>query len=257
MNLETADYGNWVPKKMLIAFLIITLLFGVVLFLPVHIIIQVIFGVISGSCLIFLLYFSYSYVKFAANDNELQKNIHQIVLDKLPTEGARNALDIGTGSGVLAIGVAKKYPNAKVTGIDYWGKGWSYAKEMCEKNAAIEGVNSRTHFERASAADLPFKDEEFDVAVSNFVFHEVRDAKDKRDVIQEALRVVRKDGAFSFQDLFLVRKIYGGTDDLIETIRRWGIKEVYFTSTVELAEVPFLLRTPFMLGKIGIVYGKK
>ncbi|KKK72187.1 hypothetical protein LCGC14_2906390, partial [marine sediment metagenome] len=38
MNNEMSDYGNWVPKKMLIAFLMLTLLFGGLTFLPVHII---------------------------------------------------------------------------------------------------------------------------------------------------------------------------------------------------------------------------
>jgi ubiquinone/menaquinone biosynthesis C-methylase UbiE len=38
---------------------------------------------------------------------------------------------------------------------------------------------------------LPFADEHFDAVVSNFVFHEVKDVKDKRAVIKEALRVLK------------------------------------------------------------------
>ena len=36
--------------------------------------------------------------------------------------------------------------------------------------------------------------------MSNFVFHEVRSAKDKRDVVREALRVIKPRGAFAFQE---------------------------------------------------------
>lgn len=256
-NNEMLDYANWVPKKMLIAFIMLTLLLGGLTFLPVHIIVRVVFGILSIFFLSFFFYFYYSYYVFSANGGAFQKTILSLVVDKLVWDGQGNALDIGTGAGALAIGVAKKYSNAKVTGIDYWGKGWSYSQRMCEKNAAIEGVGERTNFQKASAASLPFDDGEFDADVSNFVFHEVKDAKDKRDVIREALRVVRKGGAFSFQDLFLNKWFYGEIDNLLETIREWGVEEVHFTNTANLVEIPSLLRVPWMLGKIGIIYGKK
>lgn len=104
---------------------------------------------------------------------------------------------------------------------------------------------------------MPFDDGKFDAAVSNFVFHEVRDIKDKRKVIQEALRAVRKGGVFSFQDLFPNKMIYGELEDLLEAISSWGTEEVHFTNTANLVEIPRLLRVPWMLGKIGVIYGKK
>ena len=257
MDEQSIDYGNWVPKKMLITLLLATLLFGAATFLPLHTIARVLLGILAVVTLLLLLYMSYSYRVFSANDGFFQKKIRNVVLENLAWDGIGNALDIGTGAGALAIGVARKYPDAEVTGIDYWGKGWNYAKEMCEKNAKIERVGDRTRFQKASAADLPFDDGGFDAAVSNFVFHEVKDADDKRDVIREALRVVRKGGVFSFQDLFRVRKLYGDMDDLLETIRDWGIEEVHFTDTCDLVEIPRLLRNPMMLGEIGVIYGRK
>ncbi len=257
MDDQSVDYGNWVPKKMLILLLMLTSIFGAFSFLPAYTIVRVVLGILSAVFLLFLLYFYYSYHVFGANGGELQKKILNVVLDKLAWDGQGKVLDIGTGSGALTIGLAKKYPEAKVTGIDYWGKSWSYSQKMCEKNAALEKVGERTNFQKASAADLPFCDGEFDAAVSNFVFHEVKDARDKRDLIREALRVIREGGAFSFQDLFLVHKLYGDIDELLETIREWGIEEVRFANTGKLVNVPLLLRTPFMLGEIGVVYGKK
>jgi SAM-dependent methyltransferase len=257
MDEQSVDYGNWVPKKLLIALLLLTSLFGAATFLPIHTIVRVLLGILAVATLLLLLYMYYSYRVFSANGGFFQKKIRGVVLDTLAWDGKGKALDIGTGAGALAIGVAKKYPDAEVTGIDYWGKGWNYAKEMCEKNAGIEGVGERTVFQKVSAANLPFGDGEFDAAVSNLVFHEVNDAKDKRDVIREALRVVRKGGVFSFQDLFRVRKHYGDMDDLLATIRKCGVEEVYFTDTCDLVEIPRLLRIPLMFGDVGVIYGRK
>ena len=85
----------------------------------------------------------------------------------------------------------------------------------------------------------------------------MRDAKDKREVIREALRVIKKGGRFAFQDLFLSRELYGEIDDLLETIRGWGIAEVAFVDTSSSDFVPAALKLPFMLGKVGIIYGTK
>jgi len=104
--------------------------------------------------------------------------------------------------GALTIKVASKFPSARVTGIDFWGERWEYSKSACKANAKAEGVGDRIVFQKTSASKLPFDNEFFDAAVSNLCFHEVADAKDKREVIREALRVVKKSGKFAFQDLF-------------------------------------------------------
>jgi len=112
-------------------------------------------------------------------------------------------------------------------------------------------------FQKASASALPFEDGLFDAAVSNFVFHEVRDAPDKQDVIQEALRVVRKGGKFAFQDLFLVKRFYGPVDDLLETIQSWDVEDVHFVDTSHADFVSKPLKLPFMVGSTGIIYGTR
>ncbi len=166
-------------------------------------------------------------------------------------------LDIGCGNAPLTIRLAHTYPEAQIAGIDYWGDMWEYSKSVCERNAMIEGVASRTSFQKASASDLPFADESFDAAISNLVFHEVRDAKDKRAVIREALRVVKKGGRFAFQDLFLWKAVYGDINELVATIKKWGIASVEFIPTNNLPFIPKALKLPFMVGTIGILRGEK
>ena len=81
--------------------------------------------------------------------------------------------------------------------------------------------------------------------------------KDKRELIREALRVVKKGGKFSFQDEFLFKQIYGETDDLVKTIKSWGITKVEFVQTRNAEFIPPALKLPFMLGSMGIIKGEK
>ena len=207
--------------------------------------------------LVALIYFVYARHAFSPRGGNIQANLWEMVLDRLNWDGKGRALDIGCGNGPLSIALAQRHPDGRVTGIDYWGKAWDYSKAVCEHNAQVAGVTERTDFQKASASALPFEDGFFDASVSNFVFHEVSDAKEKREVVREALRVVKKGGHFAFQDLFLARALYGEASDLLETIRGWGIAEVAFVDTSSSDFIPPVLKLPFMLGKVGIIYGAK
>jgi SAM-dependent methyltransferase len=184
-------------------------------------------------------------------------HIWAILLARLGWDGRCQALDIGCGSGALSIRLAKMFPGANVTGVDSWGAQWEYSKVLCEHNASLEGVGERMTFQRASASSLPFPDESFDVVVSNLVFHEVRDAPDKKALVREALRVVRKGGRFALQDLFLMKQVYGNVDDLLRTIRGWGVTKVEFVETRKAPFIPRVLKLPFMVGTLGLIVGEK
>jgi len=120
-----------------------------------------------------------------------------------------------------------------------------------------QGVIDRITFRQASASKLPFEDGAFDAVVSNLTFHEVGDAKDKREVIHEALRVLRKGGKFTFQDLFLMKRYYGLPGDLVNAIIGWEISDVEFIDMHDERLIPRVLKLPFMVGTMGIIRGKK
>jgi SAM-dependent methyltransferase len=245
------DYGNWVSKRIIyLSGFVGLVLLGLGLMFWILVVPAVLFFLVSA-------YFLYVRYQFSPQGGNMQKRVWTLVLENLDWNGEGKALDIGCGNGALTIKLAQKHAKAHVTGIDYWGKRWEYSKNTCERNAEIEGVSERVTFQKASAVSLPFDDEYFDAAVSNFVFHEVSDAKDKRELIREALRVVKKGGKFSFQDEFLIKQLFGDIDDLIATIKSWGISKVEFVQTRDADFIPRALKLPFILGTMGIISGEK
>jgi ubiquinone/menaquinone biosynthesis C-methylase UbiE len=248
---QKPDYSNWVSSRFIYIPWVISLLFlGLSLVLPVLIIIGILFFVVS-------IYFSYAYYRFSPRGGNIQRQIQELLLSHLDWNGEGMALDIGCGNAPLTIMLSQTYPNARVAGIDYWGEMWDYSKRVCESNAQIEGVADRVTFQKASASKLPFEDGAFDAAVSNLVFHEVSDTKDKRELIREALRVVKKGGKFAFQDLFLEPKTFGETGELLALIRSWGVTRVEFERTCDAPFIPWALKLPFMVGTLGVLYGEK
>ncbi len=249
----TPNYGNWVSTK-----LIYLPAAAGILSVGLSILPQLRFlSVAAGACFLVAGYFAYARYRFSPAGGNIQAQVQALALARLDWTGEGQALDIGCGNGPLTIELARHYPVAQVVGIDYWGEMWEYAQGVCERNAALAGVAGRVSFRKASAAALPFEGEAFDAAVSNLVFHEVKEARDKRELIREALRVVKPGGVFAFQDLFLERHLYGQPDELVAAVRSWGITQVAFVKTCDAPFIPAGLKLPFMIGKIGVLYGKK
>jgi ubiquinone/menaquinone biosynthesis C-methylase UbiE len=261
------EYGNWVWKKLiympgviglvLLGLSVSLLLLETTSWLSFLVSMWYLFLIPAALFLLLSTYFAYARHLFASGGGNVQDQVIELVLANLDWSGEGKALDIGCGNGALTIKLAHKYETARIVGIDYWGGKWEYSKNACEANARIEGVNKRLTFRKASASALPFSDGHFDAAVSNLVFHEVKDASDKREVIREALRVVKKGGKFAFQDLFLMKRIYGDIEGLIRTIRSWGIRKVRFIQTRKSTFIPRALKLSFMLGTLGIITGEK
>ena len=250
-KVNEPNYGNWISKRLIYSSGTLGIVFSLL---------TVVFWVFAISAVLFLAvaaYFWYGRYLFSSKGRNVQQQVWNLIITNLDWNGEGKALDIGCGNGSLTINLARKFSKAQIWGIDYWGKRWEYSKNVCEANANVEGVNDRVLFEKASAVKLPFDDGYFDAAVSNLVFHEVSEAKDKRELIKEALRVVKKGGKFAFQDLFLFKQVYGDIDTLVADIKSWGVTKVEFVETRNVPFIPTALKLPFMLGKIGIIKGEK
>jgi len=77
----------------------------------------------------------------------------------------RRALDLGTGTGLGAFAIARRFPEAEVVGVDLAERMVAEARE----NTPDE-LSSRVRFETADAARLPYADGFFDlVALGNMI----------------------------------------------------------------------------------------
>lgn len=254
MNSPVSDqpnYGNWVSTKLIavpgVLGAILAALSALRLWLAIP----------ALAFLACAAYFAYARHQFSPRGGNVQTQIRAMLLDAIQWDGAGKALDIGCGSGSVTVLVARAHPAAHVTGVDSWGKAWEYSKGVCERNAALEGVGDRVDFQEASAAALPFDDESFDAVVSNLTFHEVSAVRDKAQLIKEALRVLKKGGSFTFQDLIYWKAAYGEVDALVATLRSWGIQDVEVIDKRNAPFIPKALKLPFMAGTLGILRGTK
>jgi len=256
------NYGNWVPAavmKMCFAVTAVLLVAAVLVFAVFgNYIVTIIVGILFLAALAYTLYMWRCRNIFDFEKGGLMGKIHEYLVEHLKWNGQGTLLDIGCGAGALTIRCAKKFTKAQLVGMDFWGTAWSYAKVQCEQNAKIEQVDHRIHFQKGDASKLDFEDESFDAAVSNFVCHEVRTQPDKRKVVREALRVVKKGGSFAFQDLFAQTQLYGNMEEFIEELQKEGIQEIHYIANVEKQGfIPKFVQAPWMLRGIGLIYGIK
>lgn len=248
---KSIGFGSWIAGKMIIAPAALGILcLGLGLLHWLFLIPGALFLIIGG-------YFCLARWIFSPRGKNLQDQIQELVVKHIQWSGRGRVLDIGCGNGPLTIKLARRYPEAEITGLDYWGRNWDYSIEVCRENARLSGAGERITFQQGSAASLPFEDGSFDLVVSNLVFHEVRDAPDKRVCIREAMRVLKPGGVFVLQDLFLLHPYYGAPEELIAALRSWGVREVEFIRTCEEAFIPGIVKLPFMLGTLAILRGIK
>src|SRR5690242_17848188 len=66
---------------------------------------------------------------------DFQRRIHLLVATTLSAPPAGRALDIGCGSGSLAVKLAQVHDGLRVTGVDSWAHDWEYSAAECARNA--------------------------------------------------------------------------------------------------------------------------
>lgn len=116
----------------------------------------------------------------------------ETVINLSPVSGS--FLDVGTGTGWIAVGVAKHNSGVEVTGVDLSDEMLNVAR----KNAASEGVGNRTKFQRGDAKGLPFGDGSFDAVFCHNMLHHL---PEPLSLVREMRRVAKKDGSIIIRDL--------------------------------------------------------
>ena len=225
------DYKNWMPRGMVLSFAaafaasaaalcIARLLAGGTLKAVLTVVFAVLAVFFCGLTLwSILMYRAFSYNGKRQMSRSIIEGVAAYV--KLP-EGGRG-LDVGCGSGALAIACAKRNPAA------------SFSKLLCERNASVEGVGN-VSFARGDAAALDFPDGSFDAVVSNYVYHNV--PGDRQALLLESLRVLKKGGVFAIHDIFSKAK-YGDMQAFVRKLQDMGYAQV---SLIDSTDGKFMSR---------------
>lgn len=118
-----------------------------------------------------------------------QKSIKNSAINSLKPNHS-NILDVCTGTGDIAIMLAKKFPNASITALDF-------SLEML-KIAKIKSKNSNINFINQNALDMPFLDNSFDLCTISFG---LRNLPDITAAIKEIHRILATNGELLIIDL--------------------------------------------------------
>ncbi|MEA2538417.1 MAG: hypothetical protein QOF11_2651 [Chloroflexota bacterium] len=110
-----------------------------------------------------------------------------------PAGAAPRILDLGTGAGLLALEAVRRWPTARVVGIDASSGMLGVAAAEAEARLT-SGERARLELIAGDAGRLPFPDGSFDLALSSFVLQLVGD---RSAALRQVRRVLAPGGRFA------------------------------------------------------------
>ena len=236
------DYKNWFPKGMVYGFFFGTVVCLAFLFIVLFVdfipmkffqtMLVLVFGVLSVIMIVISIWGFKMHQAFSYDGKrQMSRQIIEGVASYITIPAGGKGLDVGCGSGALAIAVAKKNPGAMVVGINRWGREYaSFSKTLCENNAKAESVTN-TNFFPGDAVNLNFEDESFDAVFSNYVYHNIP-SRNRQEILLETLRTLKKGGVFAIHDIFSQNK-YGDMHAFLVTLKSMGYESVELIDTTE------------------------
>lgn len=129
----------------------------------------------------------------------------RLLIDAADLRPGQRVLDLGCGTGTLAVLIRQTCPETHVTGLDPDPKALAIARRKADR-AGVDIV-----FEQGFADELPFPDASFDRIVSSLVFHHLPPDV-VRATVPEIRRVLRPGGSINVLDF---GKASGGLHGLL------------------------------------------
>lgn len=121
----------------------------------------------------------------------MQTNYKTKIIERSPIVDGDLVLDICTGSGDMALLIAKMMPNSHIIGVDVAEKMLEIAQQKAKGLLNVE-------FRIGDAMGLPFEDAMFDVSIMSYG---LRNLTDFRNGILEMKRITKPGGAIVIVDL--------------------------------------------------------
>jgi len=102
-----------------------------------------------------------------------EKAFSKLLRSLYPSGAPRRIVDAGCGLGFLTYVAAKCFPKARITGLDLFRDGSisGISMEKAANNMKSLGIDSRTSFLKHDLTKPMESDVQYDLAVSNLVFH--------------------------------------------------------------------------------------
>lgn len=119
---------------------------------------------------------------------------HRQLVDQTGIQPGHRVLEIGCGTGNLAILVKRLHPGAEVIGLDPDPKALTRGRRKAEREA------HSIKFDRGFSDALPYPDGSIDRVLSAFMFHHLLNPDEKTKTLLEARRVLVPGGSLHLLD---------------------------------------------------------
>jgi ubiquinone/menaquinone biosynthesis C-methylase UbiE len=119
--------------------------------------------------------------------------LHRPLVDQADIRPGQRVLEIGCGTGNLALLVGRLHPGAEVVGLDPDPKALARARRKAERRSLA------VRFDHGFAQELPYADASFDRVLSALMFHHL--GPDERErALREVRRVLQPGGSLHLVD---------------------------------------------------------
>lgn len=121
-------------------------------------------------------------------------SVHRPLVDQAHLRSGQRILEIGCGTGNLAILVKRLHPGVEVVGLD------PDAKALARARRKVGREELPVRLDRGFAEQLPYPDASFDRVLSAFMFHHLSPEVKER-ALREVRRVLKPGGSLHLLDL--------------------------------------------------------